>query len=180
MHRCRPFIWRFQSPHHRQAVLFYYFNINCASSGRWLIIFPAIRHREAGWRESGLWPVVREEWQPRGRRAPAPAPRPGLRGWAQRGTGKGRPAGEALHTALLHTCARALCPPCGVSVEPSTAQALSKRWWTEQIGGGGVCPESPALTVDATAGAGTDRSARMRGSAQSRAALAGPPATSAG
>lgn len=108
VHRCGPFIWRFQSPHHRQTVLFYYFNINCASSGHRVIIFPAIRHREAGWRESGLWPVVREEWQPRGRRAPVPGPRPGLRGWAQRGTERGRPAGETLHTALLHTCS---CTP---------------------------------------------------------------------
>ena len=43
-----PFIWRFQSPHHRQAALFYYCNINCASSGCWVIIFLAIRPRELG------------------------------------------------------------------------------------------------------------------------------------
>lgn len=83
VHRRGPFIWRLQSPQHRQAVLFYYFNINYVSSGHCVIIFPAIRHREAGWRESGLGPVVREEWQPQGRRAPVLGPRPGLRGWAQ-------------------------------------------------------------------------------------------------
>lgn len=36
---CGPFIWRFQSPHHRQALLFYYFKINCASLECWTIIF---------------------------------------------------------------------------------------------------------------------------------------------
>lgn len=48
LHRQGPFIWRFQSPHHGQALLFYYCNINCASSGCWVIIFLAIRPRELG------------------------------------------------------------------------------------------------------------------------------------
>lgn len=53
---CGPFIWRFQSPHHRQALLFYYFNINCASLGCRNIIFHA-RYEES----SSSWPVVRKE-----------------------------------------------------------------------------------------------------------------------
>lgn len=56
LHCQGPFIWRFQSPHHRQAVLFYYCNINCASSRCWAIIFLAIRPRELGReRVAGSW-----------------------------------------------------------------------------------------------------------------------------
>lgn len=48
---CGPFIWRFQSPHHRRALLFYYFNINCASSGALDHYLPCYQGWQRLWRE---------------------------------------------------------------------------------------------------------------------------------